>query len=150
MYKKILVPLDGSIRSESILPIVRSMACRYNATVILLQVEEPSCLLGWDEVIDPVNYRQTRKKLRQEAETYLSGIVDRLGAEDIHTKIIVERGDVAKTILDVADREGVDLVAMASHGWSESQRPFSGSIAAILLQRIGRPLLINRSRREAA
>lgn len=41
MYQRILVPLDGSARAEAILPHVREMALRYDATVLLLQVIEP-------------------------------------------------------------------------------------------------------------
>ena len=58
MYKVILVPLDGSKQAESILPQVKSMASLYNAAVVLLKVEEPSILLGHDEVIDLAKYQE--------------------------------------------------------------------------------------------
>ena len=53
-----------------------------------------------------------------------------------------------KAIIDVAKRENADLVTMASHGRSGFYREFYGSVAAGVLQRIDRPLLIIRSRRE--
>ena len=150
MYKKILVPLDGSNRAESILPFVQSMAGSFGATVVLLKVDEPSLLLGFDEVIDMANYHLSRQKQRQETETYLSGIATTLRAKDIEPKNVVESGDVVKTILEVANREGADLVAMFSQAGSDLKRPLYKSIAAGLLQQSDRPLLISRSRRQAA
>jgi nucleotide-binding universal stress UspA family protein len=149
MYKVILVPLDGSKSAESILPQVKSMASLYNAAVVLLKVEEPSILLGHDEVIDLAKYQEERRNLRKKAETYLSGIQEKLRAEDIQAKTIIENGVVVKTILEVADREGADLVAMASLGWGIFSRDIYGSTAVNVMQRIDRPLLIIRSRRAA-
>ena len=102
MYKKILVPLDGSERAESILPFVQSMAGSFGATVVLLKVDEPSLLLGFDEVIDMANYHLSRQKQRQETETYLSGIATTLRAQDIESKNVGESGEVVKSLLDVA------------------------------------------------
>jgi len=149
MYKVILVPLDGSKSAESILPQVKSMASLYNAAVVLLKVEEPSILLGHDEVIDLAKYQEERRNLRKEAETYLSGIQEKLRTEDIQTRIIIESGVVVETILEAADREGADLVAMASLGWSILSRDIYGSTAVNVMQRIDRPLLVTRSRRAA-
>jgi nucleotide-binding universal stress UspA family protein len=52
-----------------------------------------------------------------------------------------------KAILDAAKSENADLLAMASHGRSGLSRTFYGSISAGVLQRIDRPLLLIRSRR---
>lgn len=142
MYTKMLVPLDGSREAESILPLVRSMAGCHGAAVVLLKVEEPPILLGVDEVIDLANYQQSRQRQRRETEIYLFGIDAKLRSEGIKTKIIVESGDVVKTILDVADRESADLITMASHGWGGLQASFYRSVATNLLKRIDRPLLI--------
>ena len=52
MYNIILTPLDGSKRSESILPHVEEMARKFNSKVFLLRVEEPPLSLDIDEVVD--------------------------------------------------------------------------------------------------
>ena len=54
-------------------------------------------------------------------------------------------GQVVPSIVDLAEREKVDLVAMASHGRSGLSRFYYGSVAAGVLHRIERPLLIVRS-----
>ena len=64
-------------------------------------------------------------------------------------KIIIENGVTVNTILEVADREGADLVAMAIHDWSILSSDFYGNTAVGVMQRIDRPLLIIRSRRAA-
>ena len=71
---------------------------------------------------------------------------DELRREGIHVEQHVEQGPVVETIINIAIREQVDLIAMASHGRSGLSRVFYGSIAAGLLQRVDRPLLLIRSR----
>ncbi|MGB5749391.1 MAG: universal stress protein [Desulfobacterales bacterium] len=51
-----------------------------------------------------------------------------------------------EAILKAAEEEKVELIAMSSHGRSGVSRVFYGSVAAGLLHRIDRPLLIIRSR----
>jgi nucleotide-binding universal stress UspA family protein len=146
MYKKILVPLDGSKRAEAILPHVASMARPFQAMVLLLKIEEPSLLLGYDEVIDFNLYQQQRDRIREQSEGYLTAIAAGLQNEGIQTAMIVKNGSVVSAILETAEENSVDLIAMASHGWSALPRVFYGSIAAGVLQRIDRPLLVIRSR----
>ena len=146
MYEKILVPLDGSRRAETILAHVKPIAAASHATVVLLKVEEPGLLLGYDEVIDFSLYMQQRDDRRRESEGYLAAIATELKAEEISCEVIVAAGAVVGTILEVAEGRNVDLIAMASHGWGGLPGVFYGSIAAGVLQRIDRPLLVIRSR----
>jgi nucleotide-binding universal stress UspA family protein len=150
MYKKIMVPLDGSRRSEAILPFVQSMAATYDAAVILLKVEKPPLLLGYDEVIDFKSYHLTRLRQRQETESYLSRIEATLNEKGIQTKTVVKSGEVVKTIIEITEQENADLIAMASQRYNEIQRPYHFSVATCLLQRIDRPLLITGSDKKAA
>ena len=54
-------------------------------------------------------------------------------------------GLAVEQIVEIADREGSDLIATASHGRTGLSRVFYGSVAAGVLHRIDRPLLILRS-----
>jgi nucleotide-binding universal stress UspA family protein len=58
----------------------------------------------------------------------------------------VTYGPVVEGIINLAEKEGVDLIALASHGRGGLSRVFYGSVAAGLLHRVDRPLLIIRSR----
>jgi nucleotide-binding universal stress UspA family protein len=146
MYHTILVPLDGSKRAEAILPHVEDLAQRYNATVILLQVIEPvpivPSLEGAWPALDPLELEQPAR----EAEAYLTAIRGEFREKGIQARTHVAHGTVVETIINVAGREGAHLIAMASHGRSGLARVFYGSVAAGMLQRVDRPLLIIRSR----
>jgi len=54
----------------------------------------------------------------------------------------VVQGPVAEAIINAAESEGVDLIALASHGRSGLSRVFYGSVAAGVLHRIDQPLLL--------
>jgi nucleotide-binding universal stress UspA family protein len=146
MYKTILVPLDGSKRAEAILPHVEELALRFGAKVIFLRIEEDVMMLGYDEVVDLSAYQQNRDRRKKDAESYLAGLEGVLKEKNISAKRIVSFGSVVQSILDTAEKEGADLIAMASHGRSSLSRVFYGSVAAGVLHRVDRPLLIIRSR----
>ena len=63
--------------------------------------------------------------------------------------MLVEEGNVVDTILRVAEAETVDLIAMATHGWSGLSRWVYGSVADRVLRSATRPLMLIRSTEEA-
>lgn len=144
MYKTILVPLDGSKRAEMILPQVEEMAQCFGAKVIFVQVIEPYFVMA-DPYGAMVPNVDTFEQLTREADVYLSALCGEFREKGIEAKKFVEHGPIVETIIDVAEREAVDLIAMASHGRSGLARVFYGSVAAGVLQRIDRPLLLVRS-----
>lgn len=147
MYKTILVPLDGSKRAEAILPHVEELARRFGAKVILLRIVEEVMMLSYDEVVDLSMYQQDRDRRKKEATSYLAGLEGVFKEKNISAKKIVSTyGSVVQSIIDIAERESADLIAIASHGRGNLSRVFYGSVAAGVLHRIDRPLLIIRSR----
>ncbi|MEJ2656492.1 MAG: universal stress protein [Desulfobacterales bacterium] len=147
MYKKILVPLDGSKRAEAILPHAEEMANRYGAEIIIFRVEELYVMLEWDEVVDPAKCREKFDARKNALESYLTQIKTKFRDKGIQTHTRVVHGPVVQSILTAAQEMDVDIILMASHGLSGSQRPFYGSVTAGVLQKIDRPLLIIRTRR---
>ena len=149
MYKTILVPLDGSKRAEAILPHVEELAQRYEAKVIFIQVVEPPPLMispGQPDVATDVNLHQQELKRRtEEAELYLKAIQGEFQPRGIEARIELSHGPVVEGIINAAVRQDADLIAMASHGRSGLAQVFYGSVAAGILQRIDRPLLLVRS-----
>lgn len=153
MYKKILVPLDGSERAEAILPHVEELARAGKSHVILLSVVE----LGTGEMsptlalpgatLDYGLYLKTMKKAEEESEKYLKAKVGELSKQNIKAEWKLLKGNTVNAILNVADEEGVDLIAMASHGRTGLSQVFFGSVAVGVLHRGEKPLLLVRSRR---
>lgn len=145
MYKKILVPLDGSKRAEAILPHVEELAQRYEARVIFIQVVEPPPLVVTPGQPDLVHHRQELERLTKEARSYLMSIQGEFKEKGIDARMELEQGPVVRAIIDAAEREDADLIALASHGRSGLAQVFYGSVAAGILQRVTRPLLLIRS-----
>ncbi len=149
MYKKILVPLDGSGRAEAILPHVESLARTFESTVILLSVIEPGPVMVEPHESQVQSYVADRERRIEEAKVYLASRSGELRGMGINAKVQMVEGAVVEGIIAVAASEEVDLIAMASHGRGGLARVFYGSVAAGVLQRVDRPLLLIRSRRDA-
>jgi len=144
MYKRILVPLDGSQRSEEILDPVENLAKGLGAEVLLLQVEEEPLMIGHDEVIDESTLHQ-QKQRRREMESYLTNIEKRFQKKGIETRHYIAYGSVVGTLLIIAEKDDVDLIALASHGLDGSYQNMCRSVAANLLQRSNYPILVIRN-----
>lgn len=145
MYSSILVPLDGSPRAEKILAHVESLAQKYAATVVLLQVVEPNVAMVTPYDMVPYYDPTEAERITGEAKAYLDAKAAELQARGIAVKACTESGPVVAVILDVAEREGVDLIAMASHGRTGLGRVFYGSVAEGILHKADRPLLLIRA-----
>ena len=82
----------------------------------------------------------------EESEAYLNKVGSMLQSKGVAYKTIVTHGPVVEKIIETADAEDVDLIAMTSHGRGGLARIFYGSVAAGVLNRADRPLFIVRSR----
>lgn len=140
MYQRILVPLDGSKRAEAILPQVESLAQQCGARIILLEVLEPLTHYAATVVPDLISAGATQRTAG--VKQYVHDLQANLQARGLTVDAIVKRGPIVETILDVAREEAVDLIALASHGYSGLTRLLHGSVAAEILHRARTPLLI--------
>lgn len=145
MYATILVPLDGSKRAEQILPHAEELAQRYKARIILLRVVEPPPMITDATAPYAAQYGQDIEELRKRAETYLSGLAGEFQEKNIQARTRLGSGQVVEAILNAAQRDEADLIALASHGRTGLSRVFYGSVAAGVLHRVDRPLLLIRS-----
>jgi nucleotide-binding universal stress UspA family protein len=145
MYRLIMVPLDGSARAERILPHVEDLAAKYNAAVLLLHAVAPITEFSHADLY--IANKDEFAAHFKAAESYLEGVRQRLSQKGIDARVKTIGGTVVEAIIQTAEREQVDLIAMASHGRTGASRVFYGSVAAGVLHRIDRPLLIIRSRK---
>ncbi len=145
MYRKILVPLDGSKRAEAILPHVEQLAQLFKSEIVFMRVLEPIPFVSGPEGA-PITLREQELEIRRrDAEQYLKAREGQFREKGIKAKAVVFQGSVVEAIADAAEREGVDLIAIASHGRSGLSQCFYGSVASGVLHRADRPLLIVRS-----
>ena len=149
MYKPIPVPLDGSGVAEAILPHVEELARLCDASVTFLNVIElPHSIPpeGGESYsgLPHVTAADVDQQV-QEARRYLDELTAREAAKGVIANGLVEHGPIVATILRLAAEQSADLIAMASHGRGGLADVYYGSVAAGVLQRIDRPLLIVRA-----
>ena len=140
MYKRALVPLDGSQVAESIVPFILEIAGPLDMQVALVRVLVPVAPIAFEGsvVIDDV------EKLRAEAEAYLAGMAGELRAKGVRVTTMVRRGEPVDEILAAARDADADLIAMTTHGRSGLSRLLFGSIAAAVLARAEIPVFLMR------
>ncbi len=145
MYKCILVPLDGSKRAEAILPHVEEIALNFHSKLVFMQmVEMPPIMMG-SETPYLEGFQKEMEEVARQADLYLKTVNGEFREKGIKSKIIVSHGPVVDGIINTAEAENADLIAIASHGRTGLSKVFYGSVAAGIMHRIDRPLLIVRA-----
>ncbi len=130
MYDRIIVPLDGSKRSEAVLPYARLLAKAFQAKISLLQAVEfdesslPPDLL---ESMIKTKAAESKRKSRRDAEEYLSSIETTLAPVEVE-KIITNDKPGEAIAAAAADRGEGALIAMSTHGRSGIGRWVVGSV----------------------
>lgn len=143
MYKRILVPLDGSELAERIVPHVEAIAKGTGAEIILLRITDPMHATIAAEA--PAEARKWLEFDQAKAAKYLEGVAKRLQDAGLTTKLDVAVGEPAVEILTVAEKEDVDLIAMMSHGVTGLRHFDRGSVAEKVLKSSVRPVLMVRA-----
>jgi len=157
MYKKVVVPLDGSKLAECVLPHLESIAkgC-HTEEVILVTVTER--IVGASTVKYPtapqasvpapepvVRVPLAVGKKQKQGERYLERIAKQLKQGNIKVRTEVLLGDPADEITNYADNNNADLILMASHGRSGISRWTHGSVAERVFRATCVPVLMVRA-----
>lgn len=147
MFKKILVPLDGSDLSEQALPLALDLAVAGQAEVILLRGVIP-VHLGMPAVAGEYDWQwpvHSLEDARREVRHYLRDIQASHENPELTLWPLTVEGDAASVIVDTAAEEEVDLIVMSSHGWSGRTRWSLGGITERVLHSTHCPVLVVRS-----
>lgn len=141
MYKKILVPLDGSELSECVLDHVTAIATGCHIPeVILLTVIEPVSQQVYAELGEQLA-RDIQNKARVDVNNYLLKVADSLKKDGLVVQTAVISGKATEEILDYANKNQVDLIVMSTHGRSGISRWAFGSVADRVLRHSRVPVL---------
>ncbi len=146
--KRLLVPLDGSRKSESILPAAMTLATVTGADIALLQAVAPVSLMTDPPTSYPLGIDEEITKLeRQQAQDYLDSLTDQLRAAGFRASGTAVLGGTAfDTIRAVADEPGTGIIALTTHGRGGVRRMVLGSIADKLVRSGNVPVLVTRPR----
>jgi nucleotide-binding universal stress UspA family protein len=143
VYRRALVPLDGSPVAEAILPFILEIAGPLDMEVVLLRVVQP---------VPPVVIEGSRHVIVEDdaarwrdAEEYLVPIGFDLGSRGVRVQSCVRRGTPAVEIAAAARAVGADLIAMTTHGRSGLGRLMFGSVAQQVLQQADVPVFLMRA-----
>jgi nucleotide-binding universal stress UspA family protein len=137
MFKKILVPLDGSELAAKILPQVVELAKCHGAAVVLANVYTDWGAPTSDEVKKVIEIEVNN------CTSILAAAAKELQASGLTVTTQCLTGEAATQIIDYADKNGLDLIAMATHGMGEVAWVL-GSVAEKVVSHATVPVLLFR------
>lgn len=144
MTKKILLPLDGTEASETVLPKLDSLVFkelrRSDIEITLLQVIPivNYNVLTTDESAQLPYTDDDKKELIQEANDYLVTVAETLQKKGFKTGTVVKIGPAAEEIIKVAHEIDATLIAMSTSGRSGLMRWAMGSVTAKVIKLAGK------------
>jgi nucleotide-binding universal stress UspA family protein len=154
MFKRILIPLDGSVLAEGVIPHAEQFARIFGSTIVLLEVLDPVSYHGYHYSVDPLSW-QIRKA---EADVYLNGIAEKIrkdlvegdaiksaSKKEIRVEYAVREGKAAENIINFAQSEKIDLLIISTHGMGGLSRWNISSITQKVINLIYTPVLIIRA-----
>jgi nucleotide-binding universal stress UspA family protein len=145
MYNKILVPLDGSSFAECTIEHVKEIAKgRSVPDVVFLFVVDIDKNAYWTADIAPnVQILQQAEEAQKEgAQSYLKKVVAKAKKDGLAAKGVVVEGSPADAIVDYAQKNGVDLIVMSTHGRSGITRFALGSVTDKVIRTVSSPVLV--------
>lgn len=136
MYRKLLVPLDGSTFGETALPVALDLAGKAGGIVELATVREPLTAMVYQEWMSSESGWEER---------YLDEVADRLGrTSEVQLTTAVLAGGIAEALVEHATRIGADGLVMATHGRGPFSRTWLGSVADGVVRKATIPILLVR------
>jgi nucleotide-binding universal stress UspA family protein len=134
--KRILVGFDGSEGSESALNKAMMLINETGELILLAVVSTPSD----KNLLDTETYKQMKIKARK----LIDDVIKDIGKHDFDIRGLVEEGDIAAKIIDVANELDCDLIVLGSKGLSELGNYPIGSIANKVVQYAHKPVMVVR------
>ncbi|MCS6903004.1 MAG: universal stress protein [Candidatus Bipolaricaulota bacterium] len=126
MFKRILLPTDGSRGVEKAINCATTIALEFDSKIYLLFVAEPPALLfeyasiAEQGILEALN-KEGKHILEKTAQT-----IREAGVESVET--VLKTGMPAKVILDFAEASKIDLIVMGTHGRRGLDRILLGSV----------------------
>jgi universal stress protein A len=147
-FKKILCPTDFSEPSFKAIKAAAELAEQFSAQLILINVVTPHFPVGAPGV--PAGYKAEEyyQELMNHANQTMKTIAKERIPAGVETKWFVERGDAVEEIIARAEKETIDLIVVAPHGWSGWRKWVFGSVANKVANLATCPVLIISERKE--
>lgn len=162
MFRRLVVPLDGSTTAERALSYAAAIARAYDASVLLLRAfpgdqQSARILASMQSVpsamVDPSTVQMVGDSARTaeaEARAYLQAQTTALGAEGVQVTAAVIDADAGDAIVREAEREPDSLIVLSSHGHGGLEGLVIGSTAKHVLHKSHAPVMLIRVAEQAA
>lgn len=157
LYKRILIPTDGSAVSSAAARAGVGFAKECNAETIGIHVAPEYMFPLYAQTVPPEippdypTEQEYKASARKAGEDYLKEIRDAAVAAGLtFTGVVVFSDSPAKEIVDAAEKYGCDLIFMGSHGRGGLGQLLLGSVASKVLSACRIPVLVYRLRQDAA
>jgi nucleotide-binding universal stress UspA family protein len=147
MYKHLLVTLDGTPRSEAVVPHALDVAKTMRAEITLLRVVD-AVAAEWSErgAMGKTQAESTIRSLfADQAQAYLERVAQQIARNDVRVHTLVKQGPPARQIINAAKELEVDAIAMSTHSRRGINRLMFGSVAEQVLHETNLPVLLVRS-----
>lgn len=140
--KKILVPVDGLETCQKTFETAISLSEKFGSELVVLYVKP---------VVDPLSH-PSYIALEEHSDIHIEDIsrdiaekaTEKLRGDGRTVHTIIEGGDPASTIIDVATRENCDMIVMCTHGMGAMKRFFLGSVTNKVVHHAEVPVLVVR------
>jgi nucleotide-binding universal stress UspA family protein len=140
MFRKILLPLDGSLESERAIDPAMEFGKSTGAEILLLRVIPPPWLQTPEA--GPAEEYKLAAENAGKAAAYLEKVASRFAGESVKTRILVPCGEAHSEILRAAHDEDVDFIVMTTHGGTALERALLGSTAEKVVWTTRRPVFL--------
>ncbi|MBC7473396.1 MAG: universal stress protein [Candidatus Sericytochromatia bacterium] len=132
MFKKILLPVDGTEHSEKTIQCVKDIAKKCNSTVVIFHSYSSNPLYTMD----------MEEKLRQYSFAIVDKVVAELSNDDISVKSKIMKGHAGQLIIDLAKEENCDLIVMGKHDNNEIKNFLIGSVSNFVIHNSKIPIFL--------
>jgi nucleotide-binding universal stress UspA family protein len=148
MFKKILAAFDGSDPAKHALNFATELAEDNRAELVVLTVV-PQIHVYFDEGVELDYYPQLQEEMQKNYEDMLQKTVEKLGREhkDLKVTKLLKNGNPAKIIIEMAGRQGVDLIILGNRGTSGIVTWMLGSTSRNVVEACTVPVLVVKDQR---
>ena len=142
MFRRILVPLDGSSRAEHAIPVAAQMAHAQHGSLVLLRVVTPAVEWWPASLALPLSAQIATDSTCEEASAYLDTLGTSPWLQQCPVESLVVVGPVVSTMLDVARTHACDAIILCTRDHEHLSTRMSGSVAKEVLRHTTFPVLI--------
>jgi len=142
MFTKILYPTDFSDVAAKALNYIKRLKASGAQEIIVLHVIDERGTDLVHRILGEGEFNKLKKHKLEETESMLKGVEKELAATGLKVRLRIETGMPVREILRVEEEENASVIVIGSHGWSNLQEIFLGSVSEKVIRRSKNPVLV--------